>query len=364
MAGIALVTGLVLAGLSYTSARSSGIQYVDRLVTFAPAAGMPPPVTTLDVLRLLEGVSVFVVLAALIGVLGGALRKKRIICTYVTLAGLLTVVMAASAHYTWQRRVAVAPAVHQRVEELCNHTRYTKFAKELNCTFASAYSDDEVEPCNEFCKVRANRLRELDGCLMMDALCNHFFYEELGTRQECIHALMDASTGTMYGASLSEAGCRAECDADIRCTAYAFSEELPGAKPERCLLGQGVASLHPRPQWFAYAPRDAAGFLDGGGPISCFRRAGPVVLEVFRVAGARSSVITLALSLVLAVSTCGSCCHLYNLMMLRRGKPSAAELSVLMCCPCCAHRVHRRLRDPIFDSDSDEEASSDDDGGR
>ncbi|CAK0873024.1 unnamed protein product [Prorocentrum cordatum] len=174
---------------------------------------------------------------------------------------------------------------------------------------------------------------------------------------------MAASSGTMYGASLSEAGCRAECDADIRCTAYAFSEELPGAKPERCLLGQGVASLHPRPQWFAYAPRDAAGFLQGGGPISCFRRAGPVVLDGFRSAGAWSSVATLVLSLVLAASTCGSCCHLYNLLMLRQGKPTAAELSVLMCCPCCAHRVHRQLRDPIFDSDSDEEASSDNEDG-
>mmetsp|Transcript_45322 Transcript_45322/g.129385 ORF Transcript_45322/g.129385 Transcript_45322/m.129385 type:complete len:389 (+) Transcript_45322:85-1251(+) len=362
LAALASLTGLVLVVVSVAAMRSGALFVVDRLVLLDAAwrgrLDTPPPVvTTRRIFEVLIFVGFLVICTSFLGIMGARTRHKSAVCTYVVFAAIFTVIMLAGGISTIQRKALVEPLIARQVVDLCNATTYIRLATQLRCKFAKSYAPSEITPCGVFCDFRANLLRQLQGCIVMPRLCEQFFYEEFRSG-DCAAEIAQGGSA-IYMASETSERCRQLCDDDIRCTAYAHSGAAP-AKPERCLLGQGVAADHPPPRWSALAPTQAAEYLGGGGRVSCFRRTEPRVLERFRTHGTRLAVSTMVLGLVLTVSTTFSCCLMYNLNIKRRGRPTAAELALMLCCPCCARDAHRKFSKPqeSDESDEEEEASS------
>lgn len=350
---VVLITGVFLCVISYNAVKQQGMEDMDQLVSFqADWQVKVRPMTTYQVLKWLKVVSWLVIVAGILGILGGIIQKKRIICVHTTLAAVLTVLMIMSACYTLQRRLKVAPLIMEQVGDLCDSDRYMKFAKHIGCSFASRYEESEVGECNEACQVRADLLEKHGGCLIMESLCKHFNYNDVDT--DCLSFLKSANNGNaMYYCSQDEEQCRADCNDDIMCNAYAYSAPSD-EKPQICLLGQAVAKSHTNEKWFEWTEQDEQDMVS---PMECYNRTDPQVLGNFRKIGTHIAVCTLALSVVLAAATCCSCCHLYNLILMRRGLPTAVDLSLMMCCPCCAGHVKKKLLRPVL-TDSDEEDDS------
>jgi len=365
------VNGLALAVVSTLGLRSGAIALIDDIVRLETAqtakrqvhSGLHAlfhSVTTGRIYWGLSGTGVFVALAALVGIIGAKLRSRQLMATYVILAAVLTAVTTAGGISMLQRRQVVEPMVERQVLDLCNYTRYIRLARHIPCPFAASYAPSEVPPCNAFCMRRVGLLRQLRACPIMRRLCQRFFYTPLSSEggKDCAAAIEEHGS-TMYMAAEGEARCRELCDGDIRCTAYAYSGASK-AKPERCLLGQAVAAEHLPPRWSPVPPPQAAEYLAGGSSLSCYRRTSPVVVETFRTHGRRLVACALILAAVLLASTVMSCCLVYTVHVHERGRPTAQELSLMMCCPCCSGDVHRQFSRPVVFSDEGSDLDEED----
>lgn len=359
-----LVNGLALAAVSTLGLRSGAIAVIDELVRLETAQtakrqahlglhALFHSVTTGRIFWGLSGTGVLVALAALVGIVGAKLRSRQLMATYVILATVLTAVATAGGISVLQRRQVVEPMVERQVLDLCNYTRYIRLARHIPCPFAASYAPSEVPRCGAFCMWRVGLLRQLHACPIMQGLCHRFFYAPLSSEggKNCSAAIEEHGS-TMYMAAEGEAHCRELCDGDIRCTAYAYSG-ASGAKPERCMLGQAVASEHLPPRWSPVPPPKAAEYLAGGSSLSCYRRTSPVVVETFRTHGRRLVACALILAVVLLASTVISCCLVYNVNAHERGKPTAQDLSLMMWCPCCSGDLHRQFSRTRYLSESD-----------
>jgi len=366
-----LVNGLALAVVSSLGLRSGAIAVIDELVRLETAQtakrqahlglhALFQLVTTGRIFWGLSGTGVLVALAALVGIIGAKLRSRQLMATYVILAAVMTAVTTAGGISVLQRRQVVEPIVERQVLDLCNYTRYIRLAKHIPCPFAASYAPSEVPPCGAFCMWRVGLLRKLHACPIMHRLCQRFFYTPLSYDggKNCSAAIEEHGS-TMYMAAEGEVRCRELCDEDIRCTAYAYSG-ASRAKPERCVLGQAVAADHLPPRWSPIAPPKAAEYLAGGSSLSCYRRTSPVVLETFRKHGRRLVACALILAVVLLASTVISCCLVYNVNAHERGRPTAKELSLMMCCPCCSGDLHRQFSRPVILSDEGSDLDEED----
>jgi len=352
LAAVSLMAGVLLAAVSFAGLRSEALWTIDRIVVFNVAwqggrGTLLPLLTTRRIFKILVGVGLVVSAAAVVGILGARTRHKSLVCTYVALASTLSAVTLMGGVQAIQRKSVVEPLVHREVMDLCNATRYIRLSSAMGCKWASAYAPSEVPSCGNICQWRVDVFGQMRGCAVMPRLCTSFFYEELNPgmgASDCVAAISQTGSA-MYGASEGRAACQDLCDKDIRCAAYAYSSASL-AKPELCLLGAGVASAHPSPEWSAFLlPTEATAFLSGGSNLQCYRRTEPRVLDDFRTHGTRLAVTTLTLGLILAVSTVNSCRLMYNVNMRRRGKPSATELGAMMCCPCCAQETHSKFHE-------------------
>jgi len=365
LATLSLVNGIILCFVSILATRSGALYVIDRLVVFNAAwhtrsEDAPFVLTTRRIYEYLIFVGFLVVMSSVLGIAGAKSRNRHLVCTYVVLAGTFTVVMLAGGVQTIQRRSVVEPMIFSQVKDICNATTYMRLASSIPCKFAESYSPSELTPCGVYCRYRAGLLRQLQGCTVMPRLCQQFFYEELPP--EACAAEITQGHSMMYLAAEGSERCREFCDNDIRCTAYAYSGPS-AAKPERCLLGQGVGADHLPPRWSPIHPSEAAEYLSGGSRMACFRRTEPMVLARFKTHGMRLAASTMALGLVLLASTAVSCCVMYNANFKRRDLPKGTELALMMCCPCCAGETRRRFTEPDLSDDElsegdDEEAAS------
>lgn len=371
-AGVVLLAGFLLVGVSFCGLETGALFVVDKLVIFDSSwhvgrgmqeASWYPEITARRIFEALLFIGFIVVLAGILGILGARTRRKELVCTYVVLASIFTVVTFFCAVEVLLRRGAVVPLIERQVRDLCNATTYMRLASHIPCKWTSSYSPAESGSCGQVCQLRTGYLRELNGCIVLPRLCEQFFYEELPS-DTCATAITEKDSMLYMALGIkSHSRCKELCDKDIKCEAYAYSEAAPPAFPERCILGQGVVGTHLPPEWASLSPLDVGEYLSGKGSTKCFRRTDSVVLDNFRRHSARLAACTLLLGFILLGSSLRSCCLMYNVNVKRRDKPTAHELGLMMCCPCCAEEHHRRFNEPSLseegsDYDEDDEAYS------
>merc|ERR1712125_260125 len=167
-----------------------------------------------------------------------------------------------------------------------------------------------------FCEQFVLRLEKLDGCELLPELCKKFLYAELVSSADCFNQVLPklaASKNAMYGARYLSRDfrgqsaeeqideCKEQCDADIMCETFVFSDASPKTENvPRCLLTAGTPSLHGTAAWTKV---EANGLLQYVGPEpKCFDRTKPYVLQRFQDFGAKLAAVTIVLGIVLVIS--------------------------------------------------------------
>lgn len=378
---LTLVCGLFLMSVSFRGMHSEAVDILDDLVKFDTAypgqmAGSDiPPLTTKRIMQSLFWMSILVVVAAVIGIVGSMLRQKGPVCVYVVLASALSLVVLVSAAQTSQRRILAAPMLMRQVEDICMPVRYIRLTHTLGCDFAKVYDEAEMKhPCGPYCQFRVQALQEFHGCEVLPKLCTSFTYEELQSGG-CLSAALQTGMAVYRhtGLPMSADDCHAACDNDIGCSTV-INLLHEGSGQAQCMVLSARASFHSTANWtevgqgarlYLGKHGNATGTVNGW-THQCFRRAQPRVLVEFMDCGLRLAVATASLGVALLLSVFCTFCILYNVNMSRRGLPTALELGLMMLCPCCSHHVHRRFHEDYFekdfaegDSDGEEEDSDD-----
>lgn len=388
-ASLALVCGLVLVYVSFHGWQSEAVEIVDHLVKYDStyyhsARGTALEIPTLTTKRIMGSVfwmSILVVVVAIVGIMGSLLRHKGPVCAYVLFATCLSLVVLVSSVQTSQRRILADPVLMRQADRLCNASTYIQLTSGLGCSFASDYTQSEVEPCGALCKFRVEQLKRHRGCHMLPKLCSAFAYERL-PGGGCLAAALE--TGMVAykhkGASMCSDECRAACDMDIGCDTF-INVMHRGGVHEQCVTLTSRASYHNPANWTRFtkgyqkfldrlrnasAPADDASIVESNWTHQCFRRTKPQVLLEFLDVGMYLSLTTGLLAMLLLLSTFCTCCILYNVNMSRRGLPTAFELGFMMLCPCWSQHVHRKFKEDYFkhhekgDDDSDSDGESED----
>jgi hypothetical protein len=380
IAAVVFLVGLLLMWTSREGMNSPAVWIMDQVVELKSAYALAKSdkilahvVTTYDACGILFSVSCGVLVAGAIGAIGAYRRLKACICVYVLLAGFLAVAVFFGGVHIAQRKFAVEPLAAKTVKNMCRPSVYMSLSSELECDWAlKQFATQQSElHCGQTCRQMVDHLlmmghmdvdgrRVLKGCQLMRQLCARFEYEAFDTQDPatCAKMLRRNKTGSSFGIPwITEHSCLRQCDNDIKCQSYAYSQRST-AEPELCILGAGVPSNHPPPNWTRMSLMEATSNLERGGSIGCSHRTVPVVIQDYYTQTFFLATISLFLSCTLFLSTCGSMCLLYNMSFKRRGKATAMELCLMMCCPCCV-RQHSPFSDDEYTSNDDDDEGSD-----
>jgi len=340
---------------SILGCQSQAIYIMDKIVRMDAAgpygadAEMASTVLTGQrIAQILLFVGLAVVLSSVSGLVASSGRHKGFAGGYVVSSLACSGIMLVTAAQVWQRKAVVEPIIARQADVLCNSTEYVQLATGLGCSWADEYSKAS---CGQSCVWKVELLAASKACGWLPILCKAFLYEALPA-SECATVLgaLPASSVPFFAASESTESCRQACDSDIVCTQFYSSTVKP------LCLQSGLVDEHPAPKWTVIQPSQVTPYVGDAAPVNCYRRTEPDVNGRFQVQTTRLAASTLLLAVLLTVSSTCAFGMMYNLNHRRKGKPKASQLGLMMCCPCCASRLHRRFNKPEI---SDESSSGD-----
>jgi len=266
-------------------------------------------------------------------------KHKKLAATFTSPTATLALVSVLAGVQAFQRKALVEPVIYDLVEDLCNFTTYVRLGRNIPCDWQADFASEPLSECNDFCQARVESLSSLDGCDILPDLCGAFSYNQVSCEDQVV-------SQQMYSTEAALGGCASKCDDDIACTGYMHNGST-------CVLTAGVETQHPPPDWQLESPESVS---PGAGETSwtCFERETPVALEDFESYGTGLAWMTVILGAILLVAACSSMMLLYDANVKRRGKPTARNLAMLMCCPCCAGERHQKWRTATLDEEEED----------
>lgn len=330
LTSLAFLAGIILLLVSIFAVKSHELWVIDRLVKFEFRDSDVVVLTTRRIFMLLLGVSAAVMIVCLVGLIASLTRHKKLASAFTTPTAILALISLFSGLQAFERKALVEPIIFDLVDDLCNFTTYVRLGRNIPCEWEDDFASEPPSDCNEFCQGRVQSLSSLDGCDILPDLCGAFSYAEVGCDEQ-------GRSKDMYSTDATSDECATKCDDDIACTGYLHDGG------STCVLTAGVEAQHPSPEWQA----ETSSTLNvSSGAISwqCFEREAPVALTDFESYGTRLAWSTVVLGAVLMLTACSSTCLLYDTHVKRRGKPTARNLGMLMCCPCCASDRHQKWK--------------------
>jgi len=341
LAFLVALAGIILIIVSIVALLSDALWAVDRLVKFnASFENSMPPITTRRIFALLIVAGSFIIVAALIGIIGAKSRVRILLSIYVITAFCFSMLAVVGSIQAIQRRNTVEPMIIRQVNDFCNGTTYKRLFMNLGCSGANLYAEP-LPACNVFCQSRVQTLERLDGCKVLPMLCKHFEYQQLSST-ECANMLAQSSSMMIAKYHQSEDACRDHCDQNVLCDRFMFLDSSAGVNPYGCFLNGGSPTNQLFQDWIRIQPSQAINPATDLSYARCFSRTESIVSTEFRSEGVRLAVFTLIVSVTLVLSLIYTCCQMYNVSMKRDRQPNGCELAGMVFCPCCTQGLYEK----------------------